>query len=65
VLAREDYVPEVWNSRGEALMATGNYTAARESFDKAIRIAPDYTKAKENRDLALKKIQEGETKGQA
>jgi tetratricopeptide (TPR) repeat protein len=64
VLAREDYLPEVWNSRGEAMMATGNYTAANESFNNAIKLAPEYTKAKENRDLALKKLQGGETKNQ-
>jgi tetratricopeptide (TPR) repeat protein len=65
VLDREEYLAEVWNSRGEALMAIGNNTAARESFDKAIKIAPEYTKAKENRDLALKKLQSGETNDQA
>ena len=45
--------PEVWNSRGKALMATGNYTAARDSFDRAIQLAPEYAEAKENRNLTL------------
>jgi len=56
-LARSPGRADVWNSRGEALMTTGNYTAARDSFDKALQIAPEYAAAKENRDLAQKKLQ--------
>jgi|WetSurMetagenome_2_1015567.scaffolds.fasta_scaffold09234_4 tetratricopeptide (TPR) repeat protein len=56
-LARGPDRADVWNSRGEALMTTGNYTAARDSFDKALQIAPEYAAAKENRDLARKKLQ--------
>jgi tetratricopeptide (TPR) repeat protein len=64
-LALENDLAIVWNSRGEALMATGNYSGAQESFDKAIGIAPEYAAAKENRDLALKKLQGEKTLGQA
>jgi tetratricopeptide (TPR) repeat protein len=46
----------VWNKRGEAQMATGNYIAARDSFDRALKIAPGFVEAKENRDLVLKKL---------
>jgi tetratricopeptide (TPR) repeat protein len=56
VLARENDLAIVWNSRGEALMTIGNYTEARDSFDKALQIAPEYAQAKANRDLALAKI---------
>ena len=63
VLAHEDYVPNVWNSRGKALMATGNYSAARDSFDQALQQAPDFIEAKENLDLVLEKMQQGEHAG--
>jgi tetratricopeptide (TPR) repeat protein len=63
VLARQNDLPIVWNSRGESLMETGNYTAARDSFIKAIQIASDFEKAKENRDLAIEKIKEAEQAG--
>ena len=56
VLARENDLAIVWNSRGEALMTIGNYTEARDSFDKALQIAPEYAQAKANRDLALAKL---------
>jgi tetratricopeptide (TPR) repeat protein len=63
VLAREDFVPNVWNNRGKALMATGNYSAALDSFEKAIQQSPEFTEAKENRDLVLEKMQQGEQAG--
>jgi tetratricopeptide (TPR) repeat protein len=56
-LSRAPERADVWNNRGETLMARGNYTAARDSFDKALQIAPEYAAAKENRDLAQKKMQ--------
>ena len=37
-------------------MTIGNYTEARDSFDKALQIAPEYANAKANRDLALEKL---------
>jgi tetratricopeptide (TPR) repeat protein len=55
-LALDNNLAIVWNSRGEALMVMGNYMAAKESFDNALEIAPQYVKAKENRDLVLKKL---------
>jgi tetratricopeptide (TPR) repeat protein len=55
-LARDNSLAVVWNSRGEALMATGNYTAAIDSFDRALQQAPEFIEAKENRDLAKKKL---------
>jgi Flp pilus assembly protein TadD len=57
VVTHEDYVPNVWNYRGKALMATGNYSAARDSFDRALQQAPEFAEAKENRDLAQKMLQ--------
>ena len=36
---------KVWNSRGKAQMAAGNYIAARDSFDRAIQLAPEYAEA--------------------
>jgi tetratricopeptide (TPR) repeat protein len=58
VLAHVDYpVPRIWNDRGKALMATGNYSAARDSFDRALQQAPEFAEAKENRDLAQKMLQ--------
>jgi len=56
VLTRENFIPAVWNNRGKALMAMGNYTAARDSFDRALQQAPEFAEAKENRDLAQKKL---------
>jgi tetratricopeptide (TPR) repeat protein len=55
-LALESDLPELWNTRGEALMATGNYSAARDSFDRAIQLAPDFDQAKKNRNLTLTKL---------
>lgn len=55
-LALESTVPEIWNSRGEALMIQGRFTEAVDSFEKALQIAPNYTAAKENKDLALAKL---------
>jgi tetratricopeptide (TPR) repeat protein len=55
-LALDNKTPEVWNSRGKAQMAAGNYIAARDSFDQAIQLAPEYAEAKENRNLTLTKI---------
>ena len=37
-------------------MTLGRYTEARDSFDKALKIAPSYAKAKENRNLTLEKL---------
>lgn len=55
-LALESNLPELLNMRGEALMATGNYTAALDSFDQALKLVPDFPKAKENRNLTLTKL---------
>jgi tetratricopeptide (TPR) repeat protein len=55
-LALESDLPELLNTRGEALMATGNYTAALDSFDRAIKLVPDFPEAKENRNLTLTKL---------
>lgn len=57
VLERNTLVPYVWNNRGKALMAVGNYSAARDSFDRALQIAPEFTEAQENRDRAQKMLQ--------
>lgn len=59
VLAYEDDVPNIWNSRGRALMATGNYSAARDSFDQALKQAPDFVEAQENLALVLEKLKQG------
>ena len=37
-------------------MKLGRYTEARDSFDKALQIAPEYAKAKENRNITLEKL---------
>jgi tetratricopeptide (TPR) repeat protein len=55
-LALENNLAIVWNDRGEALMTMRNYTEARDSFEKALQIAPEYATAKINRDLALAKL---------
>jgi lipoprotein NlpI len=55
-LALDNNFPEIWNNRGEALMTLGRYSEAFDSFDKALEIAPDYAKAKENRNLTLSKL---------
>jgi tetratricopeptide (TPR) repeat protein len=55
-LGLENNLAIVWNSRGEAMMAEGDYTGAYESFNKSLQIAPEYVKAKENRNLAKEKM---------
>jgi tetratricopeptide (TPR) repeat protein len=55
-LALENNIALVWNTRGEALMSLGRYAEARDSFDKALQLAPDYAKAKENKNLTLEKL---------
>jgi tetratricopeptide (TPR) repeat protein len=55
-LALESNLASVWNSRGEALMTLKRYAEARDSFDKALQISPEYSEAKENRELALTKL---------
>jgi tetratricopeptide (TPR) repeat protein len=55
-LALEKNLAIVWNSRGEALLTLGRYPEARDSFDKALQIAPEYAKAKENKNLTLDKL---------
>jgi tetratricopeptide (TPR) repeat protein len=55
-LALDNNLSLVWNSRGEALMALGRYSEALESFDKALQIAPEYARAKENRNLTQAKL---------
>ncbi|MCK9592458.1 MAG: tetratricopeptide repeat protein [Methanoregula sp.] len=55
-LALENNLSQVWNSRGEALMTLGRYTEALESFDSALKIAPEYAKAIENRNLTHAKL---------
>jgi tetratricopeptide (TPR) repeat protein len=55
-LVQDKGLAVVWNRRGVALMATGNYSAARDSFDRALQLAPGFIEAKENRDLLLKKL---------
>lgn len=55
-LERDNSLAVVWNSRGEALMATGNYSDARDSFEHALQLAPKFAEAKENLDNVSKKI---------
>ena len=40
----DDNIPEIWESRGEALLKLGRYTEALESFDEALKIAPEKLK---------------------
>jgi tetratricopeptide (TPR) repeat protein len=37
-------------------MTLKRYAEARDSFDKALQISPEYSEAKENRELALTKL---------
>jgi tetratricopeptide (TPR) repeat protein len=55
-LSLENDLAIVWNKRGEALMMIGNYTDAKDSFENALKFAPEYVEAKENRDLAISKM---------
>jgi len=55
-LALENDLAQVWNNLGEAQMINGEYEQARDSFDKALQIAPEYATAKTNRDLVLEKL---------
>jgi tetratricopeptide (TPR) repeat protein len=55
-LALENDLAQVWNKRGAALMATGNFTAARDSFNRALQLAPNYVEAQENLNLTLAKL---------
>jgi Flp pilus assembly protein TadD len=55
-LELENNLANVWNSRGEALMKIGNFTGALESFNKSLEIAPEYSAAKNNRDLVLEML---------
>lgn len=55
-LALDTNIPQVWNSRGEALMSLGRYAEALESFEKVLAINPDNSKAKENRERVLAKL---------
>lgn len=55
-LALENDLAIVWNSRGEAQMTIGKYADARDSFEKALKFAPEYDTAKANRDLVLEKL---------
>jgi tetratricopeptide (TPR) repeat protein len=55
-LAQDNSQAVVWNSRGEALMATGNYSEAHDSFEQALRLAPKFVEAQENLKNASEKI---------
>ncbi|MGB7379751.1 MAG: tetratricopeptide repeat protein, partial [Rivularia sp. (in: cyanobacteria)] len=50
-------LPQAWYHRGIALYELENYKEALKSFDEALSIQPDYELARENRDLAEKKLQ--------
>lgn len=52
-------IAEAWNGREVALSKLGLHAEAVNSYDKAIAINPDNTKARENRDIAF---QQQETK---
>ena len=45
-----------WYNKGIALMYLGKYLEATRVFDKAIALDPNYHEAREQRDLAQKKI---------
>lgn len=46
---------EVWLNKGLALCRLGRYQDAIDAFNQALVIDPDYSSAKKNRDIALKK----------
>lgn len=50
-------LPQAWYHRGIALYDLENYKEALKSFDEALSIQPNYELARENRDLAEKKLQ--------
>jgi tetratricopeptide (TPR) repeat protein len=56
-LTQDNGLAVVWNKRGEALMISKKYTAARDSFARALELAPDFAEAKENRETVLKKME--------
>ena len=47
---------DAWSNRGYAFDSLGRYTEAVDSYDKALAIDPDNAGAKQNREIALKKI---------
>jgi tetratricopeptide (TPR) repeat protein len=49
---------EAWYNKGIALMTLGKYLEAIRTFDKAIAINPNDRDARQQRDLAQKKIME-------
>jgi len=49
---------EAWYNKGIALMTLGKYLEAIRTFDKAIAINPNDREARQQRDLAQKKIME-------
>ena len=49
---------EAWYNKGIALMSLGKYLEAIRTFDKAIAINPNDRDARQQRDLAQKKIME-------
>ena len=49
---------EAWYNKGIALMTLGKYLEAIRTFDKAIAINPNDNEARQQRDLAQKKIME-------
>ena len=50
------HLPQAWYHRGMALYDLERYEEAMNSFGKALAIQPDYELARENRDLAEKKL---------
>jgi tetratricopeptide (TPR) repeat protein len=46
-----------WKNKGDALRRQGNLKGAVLCYDKALKIAPDYTSAKKYRGIAIGKIQ--------
>ena len=47
-------IAEAWYYRGIALDELGRHAEAVDSYDRAIAINPDYTKVKQNREIAIK-----------
>ena len=49
---------EAWSNKGIALISLGKYVEAIRAFDKVIALNPNDSEARQQRDLAQKKIME-------